>query len=98
VEFHAVSEHDVVQEPEPHHRPQRRRRAADASGSAGEPVQAPLELVETQGEAPAPAAEEEEPPRRTRPRRRRRESAAGENEPLQLVETRPGSSDSQPSP
>ncbi|HSN21915.1 MAG TPA: hypothetical protein VLS49_14635 [Usitatibacter sp.] len=60
-------------------------------------MQAPLELVETQVEAAALASEEEELPRRSRPRRRRG-GAPAESEPLQLVETRPGSSESQPSP
>jgi hypothetical protein len=96
VEFHAVSEHDQEQEEaQPQHRPHRRRRGAETAATA--PAEPALELVETQVEAAPAVAEEEELPRRTRPRRRR--STVVENEPLQLVETRPGTpGESSPTP
>ena len=74
--FHAVSEHQDVEA----HRPVRRRRHHDEADA----VQAPLMLVETQGETPAPVMEDELP-RRTKPRRRR--NAEAQAEPLTLVET-----------
>jgi hypothetical protein len=81
VAFHEVSEHESGEQ----HRPVRRRRQHEAGA---EPVQAPLQLVETQVEVAPPAMEEEGGPRRTKPRRRR--SAPVESGPLQLVETQPG--------
>ena len=93
VEFHAVSEHEEVEEPQAA-RPHRRRRAGH---DAAEAAQAPLQLVETQVEAVAAPQEEEELPRRTRPRRRR--SAPVPSEPLQLVETQsPAAGDNAPTP
>ena len=74
--FHAVSEHQDVEA----HRPVRRRRHHDEAVA----VQAPLMLVETQGETPVPVMEDELP-RRTKPRRRR--NAEAQAEPLTLVET-----------
>jgi hypothetical protein len=76
-----VSEHEDAGE---QHRPVRRKRQHEAGDS---PVEAPLQLVETQVEAAAPAMEDEGP-RRTKPRRRRGTTA--ESGPLQLVETQPG--------
>lgn len=76
--FHAVSEHQDSEA----HRPVRRRRHHDEAGAA--PAQAPLMLVETQAETPAPVVEDELP-RRTKPRRRR--NAQVQAEPLTLVET-----------
>jgi ribonuclease E len=81
VAFHEVSEHEDAGE---QHRPVRRKRQHEAGES---PVEAPLQLVETQVEAAAPAMEDEGP-RRTKPRRRRGTTA--ESGPLQLVETQPG--------
>jgi len=66
------------------HRPQRKQRAASSPEA-----QAALQLVETQLEAPIAAAEDDALPRRTRPRRRRDVTAPAQ--PLQLVETQPGS-------
>jgi ribonuclease E len=77
-EFQAVSEHDAVAEEA--HRPQRKRR--EATHDASQPQ--PLQLVETQAEAP-PIAIEDDAPRRSKPRRRR--SGPVEAEPLMLVET-----------
>src|SRR6185437_921528 len=75
VEFHAVSEHE--ESIEPIHRPSRRRRHEGGEASAAQPLQ----LVETQAEAPAAIEPETDLPRRTRPRRRR--SAPAESGPLQ---------------
>ena len=89
VVFHAVSEHEAVVEEA--HRPVRRRKHGQADDAA---AQAPLQLVETQAEAPAPVATDDEPPRRTRPRRRRGEATP--SEPLMLVETQPGGEGTRP--
>ena len=88
VVFHAVSEHDTAVEEA--HRPVRRRRHGQADGEAA-PV--PLQIVETQAEAPAPVAVDNELPRRTRPRKRRGGEVA--SEPLKLVETQPGAEGAQ---
>jgi hypothetical protein len=90
--FHAVSEHDDSAEEA--HRPARRRRA---EGEAAAPAPAALELVETRDESIAPpVVVEDELPRRTKPRRRRGGGVA--EEPLQLVETQPGSDTAPPTP
>ena len=80
--FHAVSEHDAAAAEEEAHRPVRRRKQADAA-----PIEAPLQLVETQAESP-PLAADDELPRRTKPRRRR--GGPVEEAPLMLVETQGG--------
>jgi hypothetical protein len=90
VVFHAVSEHDTSVAPE-EHKPTRRRR----QGHSGEDMQAPLQLVETQADAPIVAApQEDEAPRRSRPRKRRGGPVA--NEPLMLVETQGGTDGARP--
>jgi hypothetical protein len=89
VVFHAVSEHDAVLEEA--HRPVRRRRHGQPEGQAAE---APLQMVETQAQAPAAIAIDDEPPRRTRPRKRRGGAVA--SEPLMMVETQPGAEGGRP--
>ncbi|HUQ28300.1 MAG TPA: Rne/Rng family ribonuclease [Usitatibacter sp.] len=86
--FKAVSEHDETAEESAHHHPKRKRRHAEGEAAAAQPLQ----LVETQVEAPVVPVEDELP-RRTKPRRRR--SQAADNEPLKLVETQPGAQVSQ---
>ena len=81
VAFHSVSEHEDLEAPRP---PVRRRHRHDAEVSA---PPTPLQLVETQVEAPMPVVEDELP-RRTKPRRRR--AAPAGNDPVMLVETRDG--------
>jgi pyruvate/2-oxoglutarate dehydrogenase complex dihydrolipoamide acyltransferase (E2) component len=88
VVFNAVSEHDTVVEQA--HRPVRRRRHGQVDGEA---APAPLQIVETQAEAPAVIAVDDEVPRRTRPRKRRGGEVA--SEPLKLVETQPGAEGAQ---
>lgn len=88
--IHAVSEFDDSAEEA--HRPARKRRQSEAAA----PAPAALELVETRSEAVAPAMVEDDFPRRTKPRRRRGGEVA--NEPLQLVETQPGSETAPPTP
>jgi len=83
--FHAVSEHDAVVEESEAHRPVRRRRQG-AGTEAGE--SSSLQMVETQAPVTSAPAVGDELRRRTKPRRRR--SGAKQDEPLQMVETQPG--------
>jgi ribonuclease E len=84
VAFRAVSQHDPSGDESQSHRPQRKRR------HGAEPSeQQQLQLVETQVEAPSAPPAEDDLPRRTKPRRRRSQAAV--EEPLQIVETQPGS-------
>jgi len=95
VAFREVSQHDEASEENAPHRPNRKRRHA----GEGQPAQpAELQMVETQGEAAIVPPADDELPRRTKPRRRRAQAVA--NEPLQIVETQPGSQtqDSAPTP
>ena len=92
--FHAVSEHDAAAAAEEEaHRPVRRRK----QGSDSAQMEAPLQLVETQAEAPPPVVDDDLP-RRTKPRRRR--GGAVEDAPLMLVETQGGAeqTDTPPTP
>src|SRR5205085_8010123 len=81
--FHAVSEHDAVAEEA--HRPVRRRRHGEENAAE---TAASLQMVETQVPVTSAPPVEDELPRRTKPRRRR--GGAQQDEPLQLVETQPG--------
>jgi ribonuclease E len=93
VAFREVSQHDESGDEAQSHRPQRRRR------HGAEPAEQPqqLQLVETQAESFSDPPAEDDLPRRTRPRRRR--SHAAVEEPLQIVETQPGSQqDGAPTP
>jgi hypothetical protein len=81
--IHAVIEHDEVESEA--HKPVRRRRQKHEEAASN--VAAALQLVETQAGVPA-AATEDDLPHRTKPRRRR--SGQSASEPLQMVETQPG--------
>ena len=92
VAFREVSQHDEAADESQGHRPQRKRRQGTQQSEQQE-----LQLVETQGDAVAPPPVEDELPRRTKPRRRRSQAAV--NEPLQIVETQPGTQqDNAPTP
>lgn len=80
--FQVVSQHEASEST----RPVRRRHRDDAANATAEPLQ----LVETAADKAATVQPtfEDEAPRRTKPRRRRAVEVV--NEPLQLVETRPG--------
>jgi len=86
VAFREVSQHDEASAENSPHRPNRKRH----HGGDGQPAQpAELQMVETQGEAAIVPPADDDLPRRTKPRRRR--AQAVESEPLQIVETQPGS-------
>jgi len=82
--FHAVSEHDAVAEEDAHRPVRRRRHGAEGAAEAA----ASLQMVETQVPVTSAPPVEDELPRRTKPRRRR--GGATQDEPLQMVETQPG--------
>jgi len=85
--IHAVSEHDAAADESEAHRPVRRRRqGADHEEAAATPS---LQMVETQAPTMSAPPVDDELPRRTKPRRRR--GGATQEEPLQMVETQPGS-------